>query len=187
MRAATAHRRQAGRPRLVPLGRFLVAICAAGALAASAEPQPVPREELRAVRVAGSWGGSGGDDGSSGGGSSSPAPFSIDASATDLNTYVMDCLQLRGTFRDWRIEAYSSTVANRSAHYLAVDVKLYTKRVLRKQKFVDGYGPISAISTSVLYTAPCHEYEEASPLARGWHKGIDERGYLPIYKNSSDR
>lgn len=154
---------------------------------AFAGPQPVPEADLHAVRVAGT--GSGSDDEASNedDDDDAPPPFEIEDSDTDLNTYAMDCFQLRDTFMDWRIEAYASTVANRSAYYLAVDVKLYTNGVLRKQKFEDRYGPISAISTSVTYTAPCHEYEEASPVARGWHKGIDERGDGPVYHRSSDR
>lgn len=180
------------RPAPSSLARVVtIATClAAVPFMASAQIEPLQDDELRLVRVAGTSGGST-DDGSSDGGdsgdSTSEPPFSIAASATDLNTYVMDCMQLRDTFKEWRIEAYASTVANRSAYYLGVDVKLYTKNVLRKQKFEDRYGPISAISTSVVYTAPCHEYEEASPEAKGWHKGIDERGDQPIYRNTSDR
>lgn len=173
-----------------PVWLAALATClAAASFMASAELQPLPQDELLA-RVAGTSGGSTDDGSSTGGdsgGSTSEPPFSIASSATDLNTYVMDCMQLRDTFMEWRIEAYASTVANRSAYYLGVDVKLYTKYVLRKQKFEDSYGPISAISTSVVYTAPCHEYEEAFPEAKGWHKGIDERGDEPIYRNTSDR
>lgn len=181
-----SHRTILRRGPVLGLAAACLAVLWATLAHASAGPRPLPNDELLTVRVAGT-GDSDDDDSGDSGGSTSPPPFSIADSATDLNTYAMDCFQLSGTFVDWRIEAYASTVANRSAYYLAVDVKLYTNGVLRKQKFNDGFGPISAISTSVVYTAPCHEYEEASPVGRGWHKGIDELGDDAIFKNTSDK
>lgn len=188
MMARAEHRWEAHGLRGAWLAAVLLALIVASPPGASAEPAPLASHES-SIRVAGTGGDDSddSDDSDDDSGGSTSTPFSIAASASDLNTYVMDCMQLGDTFVDWRIEAYASTVANRSAYYLAVDVKLYTKGVLRKQKFTDSNGPISAISASVVYTAPCHEYEEASPEARGWHKGIDERGDTPIYRNTSDR
>ena len=156
----------------------------------AAAPVPVPDAELHA-HIVGFSGGSGDDgsgDDSDDDEDDEPRPFDIDASGTDLNVYAMDCFQSSNTFVEFRAEAYASTVANRSAHYLAVDVKLKANNVVRRQKFVERDGPTSAVSASVSYSAPCHDYLEMySVTASGWHKGIGDRGSRAIYETTTDR
>lgn len=172
------------RPTLAPLSlaALLLLVLALGGRA-TGEPVPVPDAELAANTVGFGGGGSGDDE------DEASEPFDIDDSATDLNLYALDCFQASdATFVQFRTEAYASTVANRSAHYLAVDVKLEANGVVRSQDFHERDGPTSAVSTSVSYTAPCNDYGEFwSVTADGWHKGIGDRGDLPIYETSSDR
>lgn len=159
---------------------FALVLLLAGLAAAQA---PVPASSDALARTVAGWGG----DDDTDDGYDDDGPFHLDDSATDLNLFVMDCFYADSDFFTWSADAYASTVANRSAYYLAADVKLYANGVLRNQSFEDSYGPISAISASVSYSAPCQEYEEYSLRADGWHKGIENAGDIADYEYTSDQ
>lgn len=159
------------------LGLLLLLALPLTALAVANGPVPASPETL--ARTVAGWG----DDGDE---EDEDAPFSISGSASDLNVYAMSCFDTSGDFFTFSAQAYASTTANRSAYYLAADVKLYANSLLRGQAFEESYGPISAVSTSTSYSAPCQEYEEYSLLARGWHKGIETAGGTAQYETSSD-
>lgn len=161
------------------LGLLLLLALSLTALAVANGPVPASPETL--TRTVAGWGDDGSDE------EDPDAPFSISGSASDLNVYAMSCFDTGGEFFTFSAEAYASTTANRSAYYLAADVKLYANSLLRGQAFEERYGPVSAVSASTSYSAPCQEYEEYSLLARGWHKGIETAGGTAQYETSSDR
>ncbi|MDZ7799215.1 MAG: hypothetical protein U5K81_00295 [Trueperaceae bacterium] len=180
---AHPHRDVAPGARLAWTATLLTLTLLLAGLAAAEGPVPAPSDAL--ARTVAGWGGD--DDDGYDEGYDDDEPFHLDDSATDLNVFAMDCFYPDSDFFTWSADAYASTVANRSAYYLAADVKLYANGVLRNQTFEDSYGPISAISASVSYSAPCQEYEEYSLRADGWHKGIENAGDFPEYDETYDR
>ena len=123
--------------------------------------EPVPRAEQATIFGAG--GGGGRDD-------TDPEPdpdeFSM-SPAIDVASFPGGCTSSAFSYR---IEATASTSTNRSVDYIAAKVTLRVGGVVRGDtNHREMTGPISAISDSVSYSAPC-----SSPFlgisASSWHK-----------------